>query len=383
MSRLSRKQNHIVRVIAASAVLTVVIASLCACFSIIGARVLNAAGTGEASQRTGKEREAEETVAARKGSNSEKTTAKGSSVNDQIKKLETKAVEEDRQGWPELKDLYDRFQKEGKSSPKQTVSRLVVYLKEQYVAAFLDQDGKSELVRVFPCSSGHVSGHTPIGTFALGMKTVESWLFDGALAQYGGQISGNILFHSLPSYDGSLKQGLKLSDLNAMGQPASHGCVRLFCMDAKWLYENCPSGTTVEVVAERREQEMTMPAAVHYLRLKEGAPTWDPSDPDPDNPYHDFSVLQKWAVEKPWANPFTVVPPIWPQFVQSTSANAEIIPEPAETVENKAEISETVPVTLTTSAEPIVRPLMEQVATEAPSEVRIIEEPVIKGKQNP
>ena len=253
---------------------------------------------------------------------------------------------ENKEDWPSVEEIYQFFQDEMNRPLGVRPDRLVHYLDEQMVAAWKGD----RLLRLFPASSGFFNGHTPLGVHALGMKYETSWLFDGALAQYGFQISGNILFHSLPSYDGSLNSGLKISDLNAMGQAASHGCVRLFCIDAKWIYDHCDSGLTVEVVQRRRAHEQHLPASVYYIRLKDGAPKWDPSDPDPNNPYHDLEVLKRWAVERPWENPFQVVPPVWPgspdgEFHPEDYEEGEVLPtiepveydEITETVENSVD----------------------------------------------
>lgn len=219
--------------------------------------------------------------------------------------------------WRDLDDLYEEIQdrRQHVEDYQTPISRLLIFLDEQYVAAYgPDDQGQEVLLRTFPCSSGIVPGHTPLGQHTLGAKWPDPWLFDNARAQYGYQIQGNILFHSLPSYDGSLKSGLKLSDLNSMGYAASHGCVRLFCMDAKWLYENAPAGCPVEVLQNRGEKYAELPDHVFYLRLKDGAPQWDPTDPDPENPYHDQEVLKKWAVEEPWLQEYEVIPPVWPDF---------------------------------------------------------------------
>ena len=237
--------------------------------------------------------------------------------------------------WRDLDEFYEAIQDRRQEPERfnQPISRLLLFLDEQYVAAYGPDDQDQEvLLRIFPCSSGMVPGHTPLGLYHLGAKWPESWLFDNALAQYGYQITGNILFHSLPSYDGSLKSGLKLSDLNSMGYAASHGCVRLFCMDAKWLYENAPVGCPVEVLQNRGDKYQDLPDHIFYLRLKSGAPQWDPTDPDPSNPYLDKEVLQKWAQEEPWLEDYEVIPPVWPdlsspapvpQEVESTSQETQ------------------------------------------------------------
>lgn len=220
--------------------------------------------------------------------------------------------------WPTAKEMYDFFKKtnEAKLDPKLKISCLRVFLDEQIVAAFtVDANGKEKLVRAFPCSSGYVAGHTPLGTYTMGFQSPEVWLFDNSMGQYGGQITGNILFHSLPSYDGSLNSGLKLTDLNSMGFAASHGCVRLFCVDARWIFRYCPVGTPIEVLQNRGKDYDFVPKKVNYLRLKAGAPKWDPSDPDPNNPYHDLAVLEKWIVNEPWKQNYQVLPPVWPTWV--------------------------------------------------------------------
>jgi lipoprotein-anchoring transpeptidase ErfK/SrfK len=38
-----------------------------------------------------------------------------------------------------------------------------------------------------------------------------------------------------------------IEELNKMGNPVSHGCVRLVLEDAKWLYETLPIGIKVSI----------------------------------------------------------------------------------------------------------------------------------------
>lgn len=217
--------------------------------------------------------------------------------------------------WFPLKELYAFFE-EGRNSQEsiEPLSSVRVFLDEQLVAAYRQNaEGEEKLVRFFPCSSGYFANHTPLGLFPAGNKWEVSWLFDNSQAQYAIQITGDILFHSLPSYDGNIYSGLKITDINSIGHPASHGCVRLFCGDAKWLYERCPVGTPIEILQNRGEKFQDLPEKMYYFRLKNGAPTWDPTDPHPDNPYHDFSVLQKWVKDEPWQEKFILIPPTWPE----------------------------------------------------------------------
>ena len=65
-------------------------------------------------------------------------------------------------------------------------------------------------------------------------------------AQYGYRIDGPILFHSV-LYSEKDESTLRKGSVYALGSRASHGCIRLKVEDAKWIYNNCPAGTTVVV----------------------------------------------------------------------------------------------------------------------------------------
>ena len=66
------------------------------------------------------------------------------------------------------------------------------------------------------------------------------------------------------------------------------GCVRLTVEDAKWIYDNCPSGTYVEVYDSDDPGPLGKPEA---MKLDADSPNkgWDPTDPDERNPWHAWS----------------------------------------------------------------------------------------------
>ena len=43
------------------------------------------------------------------------------------------------------------------------------------------------------------------------------------------------------------KNKKQVGDERNLGRKASHGCIRLKIDDAKWIYDNCPYGTTVVI----------------------------------------------------------------------------------------------------------------------------------------
>lgn len=105
------------------------------------------------------------------------------------------------------------------------------------------QDG--EVIREMVASTG-VEGHeTPLGTFEVQNRGL--WFFNakyGQGAKYWVSFKdwGIYLFHSLAmDENGEIIE----EEAEKLGQPASHGCIRLQVEDAKWIYDNIPEGTTV------------------------------------------------------------------------------------------------------------------------------------------
>ena len=54
--------------------------------------------------------------------------------------------------------------------------------------------------------------------------------------------------------------------------------------DVKWIYDNCPIGTTVKVYDGNLPDGVTKPSA---QKLPADSPNkgWDPTDPDKNNPW--------------------------------------------------------------------------------------------------
>lgn len=96
------------------------------------------------------------------------------------------------------------------------------------------------------CSTGLVLGWTPAGNFQLLDKLRWHTLDGPSYGQYCSHITPDILFHSVPYYQMNIYT-LKADYYNKLGEPASAGCIRLTCADAKWMYDNCPIGTPVYI----------------------------------------------------------------------------------------------------------------------------------------
>jgi peptidoglycan hydrolase-like protein with peptidoglycan-binding domain len=136
-----------------------------------------------------------------------------------------------------------------KSDRPACMYKLKISVADQKVYAYKWVNGEySELVRTMICSTGTVSDPTPYGTFSAGgacgrwyyFKKFDCW------AQYAYRINGPYLFHSV-LYSEKDESTLRQGSVDNLGNRASHGCVRLKVEDAKWIYNNCPAGTTVVV----------------------------------------------------------------------------------------------------------------------------------------
>ncbi len=132
---------------------------------------------------------------------------------------------------------------------KQLPYRVEVSIDDQRVYVYERMDsGEYELVQTFICSTG-LGNLTPRGVFLDGFP-VNVWhhfeKFD-CWAKYSFVVEGDIMFHSV-LFDKDDDKTLREGSLYALGQKASHGCIRLKVKDARWLFTNCKRGTLVILI---------------------------------------------------------------------------------------------------------------------------------------
>ena len=128
--------------------------------------------------------------------------------------------------------------------------KIGVSLSQQRVYIYAwDGSGYDNEVGSVSCSTGQPGYETPKGTYQSGGKcTSGEWYYFkdyNVYAKYATRIVGGVLFHSV-LYN-SQKKGPTNSSVNNLGRPVSHGCVRLPEASAKWIFDNCPEGTTIVV----------------------------------------------------------------------------------------------------------------------------------------
>ena len=125
-------------------------------------------------------------------------------------------------------------------------------------------------IKAFLCSTGTA---TPVGTFSAGVKYRWRALFHHCYGQYVTQITGNILFHSVP-YNSTNVNTLQTEEYNKLGTPASLGCIRMRVCDTKWIYENCPSGTQIVIFDGPKDPVMAKPKLTKIPTTQ----NYDPTD---------------------------------------------------------------------------------------------------------
>lgn len=142
------------------------------------------------------------------------------------------------------------------------------------VVTVLTQDGTGEYTIAFKRFVCSVGNDTPIGTFYTPTKYRWRELIGPSYGQYSTRIVGGILFHSVP-YNKMNIYTLSPRMYNQLGTTCSHGCVRLTCGDAKWIYDICALGTRVDIIIGGNDS-LSKPSA-QKLPLNQ---TWDPTDPN-------------------------------------------------------------------------------------------------------
>ena len=144
-----------------------------------------------------------------------------------------------------------------------------------------DADAEQPPIKTFVASVGKEGSETIVGTFYVGDRYQSLFLVGDVWGRYAVRISGPYFFHSVPYFSkGEPWNDLEYLEYNKLGEGASAGCVRLAVRDAKWIYDNIPAGTTVEIY-----DSADLPAGVAKpvpIKISESDPNRgiDPTDSD-------------------------------------------------------------------------------------------------------
>ncbi len=186
--------------------------------------------------------------------------------------------------------------------PTVATNNIPYYIKVNYGAQVVtiyskDSQGNYTIpVKAMVCSTG-------VATPTSGVYTIPArweWLrLEGyVFGHYSTQITGNILFHSVPYLVKDDPASLEYWEYDKLGTYASAGCVRLTVRDAKWIYDNCARGTKVEFYSSSDPGPLGKPSAKKISSYPDYLRNWDPTDSNSNNPWHTYQEPPKQE-EKP------------------------------------------------------------------------------------
>lgn len=90
---------------------------------------------------------------------------------------------------------------------------------------------------------------------------------------------------------------LEYWEYDKLGTNASMGCIRLTVEDAKWIYDNCPSGTPIEFYSDEEAGPFGKPETMKISSYEEYR-GWDPTDPAEENPWKLYLSNQNQGEEQ-------------------------------------------------------------------------------------
>lgn len=172
-------------------------------------------------------------------------------------------------------------------------SRYTIYVNRSSNIINVVDSRTGKVVKAMYCSTG-VGYSTIGGTYNTVSKMRWHALNGGVYGQYCTRIHGSYLFHSVYYYR-TVKNQMSTREYNKLGSQASAGCVRLAVVDAKWIYDHCDVGTRVVIGESRRMVKPTRSKLKVSTARRTG---WDPTDPDPANPYYPTIRLKKQSSRK-------------------------------------------------------------------------------------
>lgn len=161
---------------------------------------------------------------------------------------------------------------------------IVLDLKNEIVTVYeRDASGAyTKIVRRFLCSTGRTEidendpedegTPTPVGIWKIGGRERFGRFanFGSEYARYWTQIVGEIYFHSV-LFSKRNAGTMNAASFKKMGSKVSHGCVRLYVEDAKWLYYYACPGTTVNITNGEPSQKALKKALRSTLTAKQYA----------------------------------------------------------------------------------------------------------------
>ena len=163
-----------------------------------------------------------------------------------------------------------------------------VDISNQIVTIYRTSDGA--IVRQMACSTG-IEDNTPLGIFYLPKKRRSSerteWYYLPEFknyVKYATRIKNKFLFHSC-EYASRDESTVYQEDIDALGYPASHGCIRMLPENAEWIAKNCDVGTACRIYKSEARDDDLRDLVIHATYTIDSGLTYEeflnkPTDPN-------------------------------------------------------------------------------------------------------
>ena len=138
-------------------------------------------------------------------------------------------------------------------------------------------------VKTIRVSVGLPGTPTWTGTYSLSRSARWQPLMGPSWGQYGTHVDGcgqgGIFVHSIACAEPN-NHNLSTAEYLKLGNPASHGCIRVCVADAKWVYDNC-NGATIRIFDGTYDSRETFkgPLGRKPIVPLVGIGNYDPTDP--------------------------------------------------------------------------------------------------------
>ena len=182
-----------------------------------------------------------------------------------------------------------------------TKNKIPYYIKVNYGAQVVtiygkDNEGNYTVpVKAMVCSTGVATPKS--GVYSIPARWEWLRLKGYVWGHYSTQITGNILFHSVPYLRKGDPASLEYWEYDKLGTYASAGCIRLTVKDAKWIYNNCAKGTKVEFYSDSNPGPLGKPTAKKISSYPDYLRNWDPTDTNNSNPWLTYKPVENTKLE--------------------------------------------------------------------------------------
>lgn len=213
------------------------------------------------------------------------------------KKEENNLTEEEKQ------KLEEQRKKQEEENKKQQALKYPYWIKVNCAANTVTIYGKDANnnytvpIKAMVCSVGSSTPRS--GVYKTPQKARWGTLIGPVWGQYCTRITGQILFHSVPYIKKEDPSSLEYWEYDRLGEQRSLGCIRLTVADAKWIYDNCPLGTSVEFYSDASNPgPLGKPGYQRVTAAGDPYKGWDPTDPNPNNPWLHKAEIERQQKEE-------------------------------------------------------------------------------------